>query len=100
MDTFDRRRSPRVAVAGRRDLPAGLRDVSLGGFSLELREMLPIGTVKDFDLKARRSKLVFRARVTHSTPERKPGGRGVFLTGLEFLEDVTPARDAALRRTA
>ena len=99
MDNTDRRRSPRVPVDRRRDLPSGLRDVSLGGFSLELDEMLPIGTVRDFELKAgRRSRMALRARVRHATPERTASGRQVFVTGLEFLADVT--RVASLGRTA
>ena len=99
MDTADRRRSPRVPVTNRRDLPAGLRDVGLGGFSLELAEMLPIGTVRDFELKTgRRQRLSLRARVAHAVPERKADGQLVFVTGLEFLADVTPS--ASLRRTA
>ena len=89
-----------MAVTQRRHLPVGLRDVSLGGFSLELREMLPIGTVREFDLKVRRSRVVVRARVTHATPERTVAGRRVFVTGLQFISDVTPAGRPALRRTA
>ena len=99
MDTTDRRRALRVSATHRRDLPAGLRDVSLGGFSLELPELLPIGTVRDFDLRTRRSKLVLRSRVAHSTPVHKRNGRDVFVTGLQFVADVTPAQ-SALRRTA
>lgn len=101
MSTPDRRRSPRVAVTDHRDLPAALRDVSLGGFSLALPEHLGIGTVHDFELKVgARSRIVLRGRVTHAEAEPRPNGRTVYVTGLEFLADLTPKRVPALRRTA
>jgi hypothetical protein len=101
LNNLDRRRSPRVAVEDHRHLPAALRDVSLGGFSLELPEELGMGTVHDFDLKTGpRRRIVVRARVAHSAPATKPSGRTVFVTGLEFLADMTPESREALRRTA
>ncbi len=101
LNSPDRRRSPRVPVNDHRDLPAALRDVSLGGFSLELPEALGLGTVHNFDLKTgRRTRIVVRARVAHAAPETKPNGRRVFVTGLEFLADMTPESREDLRRTA
>ncbi len=101
LSTPDRRHSPRVAVDDHSRLPAALRDVSLGGFSLELPEELGLGTVHDFDLRVGpRSRIVVRARVAHAASETKPNGRTVFVTGLEFLADMTPESREALRRTA
>lgn len=100
-DTPKRRRSPRVPVNNHPDLSAALRDVGLGGFALELPEQLGIGTVHDFDLRmGSASHLVVRARVAHTEPEAKADGRTVYVTGLEFLTDLTPERRIALRRTA
>ncbi|HUF46544.1 MAG TPA: PilZ domain-containing protein [Vicinamibacterales bacterium] len=88
--TVDRRRSPRVPVADHQFLPAIVRDVSLGGLSIELPEPLPQGSIHDFDLRVGdRSRVVLRARVAHTTTELRATGPDVFVTGLEFIEDVT-----------
>jgi len=100
MSTSDRRRSPRVAVTDHQHLPAALRDVSLGGFSLELPEALGIGTVHDFELRVGpQSRIVLRGRVAHIEPESR-GPRTVWVTGLQFLADLTREPATDLRRTA
>ena len=98
LNTPDRRRSVRVPVLNHRSLPAALRDVGLGGFSLELPEPLPIDSIHDFDLKiGTGSRVVLRARVAYSLPEHLADGRDVYVTGVEFVDDMT---SEALRRTA
>lgn len=100
-NSTDRRHSVRVPVAGHRDLPAALRDVSLRGFSLALPESLPIGSVHDFDLSVGRgTRLVLRARVVHRAPEPQSDGRAAFITGLQFIADMTPGDVLPMRHTA
>jgi hypothetical protein len=95
---IDRRRSPRVPVASHQFLPAVIRDVSLGGFAIELGEELPEGSIHDFDLRVGdATRVILRARVAHTTPEFRATGPDVFVTGLEFIEDVT---EDALRQSA
>ncbi len=97
----DRRFSVRVPVAGHRELPAALRDVSLGGFSLALGEPLPLGSVHDFDLTVGRGmRIVLRARVVHQEPERQSDGSAAFVTGLQFIADMTPGVVLPMRQTA
>jgi hypothetical protein len=89
-----RRRSPRVRVGSHAQLPASLRDVGLGGFSLETPTPLPRGSVHDFGLAMKDgSAVVLRARVVHSHRELRPMGGHVYVTGVKFLEDVTGRTD-------
>jgi hypothetical protein len=86
----ERRRSPRVSVANHPDLPAGLVDVSLGGLSVALPYVLPHGSVHDVGLKlSNGDDVVLRVRVAHRRREPRPDGLDVFVTGFEFLADVT-----------
>jgi len=90
VSNLERRRSPRVAVANHPDLPAGLVDVGLGGLSVALPYVLPNGTVHDVGLTlANGAEVILRVRVAHRRREPRPGGLDVFVTGLEFLADVT-----------
>jgi hypothetical protein len=96
----ERRRSPRVPVRGHQQLPRALRDVSLGGFSLETTTVLPRNSVQDFRLRyPDGSSLVLRARVVHSRREARPRGGHVCITGVAFLGEVaareTPRRLAS-----
>ena len=89
MSNLERRRSPRVAVANHPDLPAGLVDVGLGGLSVALPYVLPKDTVHDVGLTLANGEIVLRLRVAHRRRETRPGGLDVFVTGFEFLADVT-----------
>jgi hypothetical protein len=86
----ERRRSPRVPVDGHARVPAELRDVSLGGFSLETPAELTPGLIQDFWLRTPDgTEMVLRARVVYSRREHRPEGGDVCVTGAAFLEDIT-----------
>lgn len=94
MQHVKRRRSPRVPVVNDTQLPAGLRDIGLGGFSIETPISLPRGSVHDFGLSmGGGGAVVLRGRVVHSRRELKSGGGHAYLTGVAFLEDVTDHTD-------
>lgn len=86
----ERRRSPRVSVRNHPTLPAGIVDVGLGGLSVALPFVLPMGSVHDVGVKVSEGPdVVLRVRVAHRRRESRPGATDVFVTGLEFLADVT-----------
>lgn len=101
MSNVERRRSPRVTVGNHPDLPAGLVDVSLGGLSVALPYVLPCGSIHDVGLTLSSGEaIVLRVRVAHRRREPRPNGLDVFVTGFEFLADVsdlavTPVRVAS-----
>ena len=99
MSNLERRRSPRVAVVNHPDLPAGIVDVGLGGLSVALPVVLTYGSVHDVGLTlSNGADVILRVRVAHRRRERRPGGLEVFVTGLQFLADVTgQASPTALR---
>jgi len=87
--SIERRRSPRVPVTNRSGLPTSVRDVSLGGLSIELPHPVPVGSVRDFALTLAGAEIVLRTRVAHVHRESKPNGRTVFVVGVAFLADVS-----------
>jgi hypothetical protein len=90
VSNLERRRSPRVAVANHPELPAGIVDVGLGGLSVALPFVLKHGTVHDVGLTlSNGADVILRVRVAHRRREARPGGFDVFVTGFEFLADVT-----------
>jgi hypothetical protein len=86
---IERRRSPRVPVTSRCGLPPSVRDVSLGGFSIELPDEVSVGSIRDFALNLAGAEIVLRARVAHVRRESKPDGGTVFIVGVAFLADVS-----------
>jgi len=86
---IERRRSPRVPVTSRSGLPTSVRDVSLGGLSIELPHAVPVGSVRDFARTLAGAEIVLRARVAYVRHESKPGGGTVFVAGVAFLADVS-----------
>ena len=97
MSNLERRRSPRVRVGNHPELPTGIVDVGLGGLSIALPYVLPKDSVQDIGLTLPSGDdVVLRVRVAHRHRERRPGGLDVFVTGFEFLADVT---DQASLRT-
>lgn len=87
---LERRHSPRVAVGQHDHLPPSLRDVSLGGFCLELPEALPAESVHEFNLSVDpRQPVVVRARVVHSRRIGVAKGQARYLTGLAFIAEVS-----------
>ena len=86
----ERRRSVRVRVSCDRLLPSGLRDISIGGLSIALSQHLTVDAVRDFSFTLGDGEpVVLRGRVAHSHPERHADGRLLYVTGVEFMADVT-----------
>jgi hypothetical protein len=78
-----------VPVANHRGLPAAIRDIGLGGLSMELAEEVAVDSVHDFGFTlGNGTEIVLRARVAH-TREVQSYGRLVFVTGVQFLADVS-----------
>ena len=97
----ERRRSPRVAVQNHPALPSGIVDVGLGGLSVALPFVLPKGSVHAVGLQlSNGDDVVIRVRVRHRRRESRPGGADVFVTGLEFLADLTGQPTPAAFRVA
>jgi len=89
-DFIERRRSVRVPAMSERVLPSGLRNISLGGLSIALTQHVAVGTVRDFSFTlGDGDAVVLRGRVAHTYPERHPDGRLLYVTGVEFIADVT-----------
>jgi hypothetical protein len=87
---LERRRSPRVSVEAHRGLPKGLVDVSLGGFAIALPLRLPHGSVHDVGLSFGNGRNVaLRVRVAYSRQEEATQRPDIFVTGFEFVADVT-----------
>jgi hypothetical protein len=86
----ERRRSTRVPVTDHPDLPSGIIDVGLGGLSVALPFVLPEDSVHDVGLKlSNGGDVVLRVREAHRRREAREDGGEVFVTGLEFLADLT-----------
>lgn len=101
MSKVERRRSPRVTVADHPELPAGIVDVGLGGLSVALPYGLAMGSVHDIGLTLTSgADIVLRVRVAHRRRESRPDGPDVFVTGLEFLADVTDQASLGMVRIA
>ena len=99
MPNPERRRSLRVTASNHPTLPAAIVDVSLGGLSIALPFILPRESVHDVGLTLLNGDdCVLRVRVAHRHREPRPDGLDVFVTGFEFLADVTgQASGSALR---
>lgn len=100
----ERRRSPRVEILGRiqgrevsLDIPVVVRELSLGGMSIESGLVLTIGDVHEFLLTlGDGSQVPLRARVMRSEEFVAADGKTHFLTGLQFLDDDEPADSDAV----
>jgi hypothetical protein len=65
-------------------------DVGLGGLSVALPFLLRTGSVHDVGLKfPNGDDVVLRVRVAHRRREKRAGGADVFVTGFEFMADLT-----------
>jgi len=71
------------------DVKVVVREISLGGLSVEAPLQFPTGAIHEFRLTlGDGSKVIVRGRVAHSRPNKdEQTGRESFLTGFEFLED-------------
>jgi hypothetical protein len=101
LNQVERRRSPRVATVNHPNFPPTVLDVGLGGLSVELPRKLPAGAVRDIGLRiGADSEMVLRMRVAYARRERRATGKHVFVTGLEFLADVTDQASSVELRLA
>jgi hypothetical protein len=76
-------------------------DVGLGGLSVALPFVLRTGSVHDVGLKlSDGADVVLRVRVAHRRRETRPGGADVFVTGFEFMADLTGQRAQTAFRVA
>lgn len=98
---FERRHSPRLQILEDlhgRIVPLGLditiRDISMGGFSVESPVQFPVGAVHRFRFNLDNERLLtVVARVVHSRPivtDRGPAHR----TGLQFITSTAEFRQA------
>lgn len=91
----DRRRYPRFAalekLAGHlidQDLPVRVRDIGLGGFSIETMEPMETGTEHRVRFVARDDwSTVLPARIANCRPSCADDGSPLFVSGLAFTED-------------
>ena len=96
--SHERRRHPRFAAAGRlaghlldQDLPVRVRDIGLGGFSIETMRPMPEGgahrvrfvAVDDWSAE-------LPAMVANCRPSCASDGTPLFVCGLSFLPDDAP----------
>ena len=74
-----------------------VREVGLGGFSVETHDPLRPGVVLAFALSVDGAPdLTLRARVVHCRPRTELDAAGLYVTGLEFvLDDAHDASEAA-----
>jgi hypothetical protein len=96
--TSDRRRAPRVELLGRLhgkiasfEVGITVREMSLGGLSMETPIAFPEGVVHDFRLTlGDESAVVLRGRVVYCRAQPGPDGSPLYVSGVEFVEDEEP----------
>jgi hypothetical protein len=94
--TVDRRRSPRIEILGRMygrmvayDIDVTVRNMSLGGLSLESSTPFPVGVTQDFRLMlGDESAVLLRGTVVRCEPEQTADGETIYVTGIQFVEDT------------
>jgi hypothetical protein len=94
----ERRKHPRFLAAGRitahlidRDLAVRVRDIGLGGFSIET--MTPLETASEHQIRFEAAdgwSAVMTAFVANCRPSCAADGSPLFVTGLSFLPDDRP----------
>jgi len=103
----ERRRAPRIAIAGKLhgssvtfDVPITVRDFSLGGMAIETEFPFPAGAVDGFQITLGDGAIVdLRGQIKHSRPEVTPDGRTVYVTGVEFVgDDVDEDAEGVLKQ--
>ena len=72
-----------------------VREVSLGGFSIETVFPLPLGAFQSFRFTLRSgAALTLRARIVHCRAETR-GGKAVYVIGLEYVDSLPTRRQNA-----
>lgn len=96
MPNDERRRSPRVEVLGRLqghtvalDLPVQVREISLGGMSLETPFAFPVGDLQHFVLTlGDGSTLSLAGRVAYCRDVGGPEPAKTYRTGIQFEDEA------------
>ena len=91
----ERRRSPRIEMLGRvhgrvtsLDVPVTVREMSLGGMSLETEFAFPEGAVHEFVLTLGDGSAVdLRGRVVRCAEISADDGTKRYVTGIQFIDD-------------
>ena len=91
----DRRRSPRVEMLGRmqgRTVALGLqvrvREISLGGMSVETAQPLEVGSIHQFSLTLGDGATIqLTGRVLRTAQVTPEGAEAFFVSGIQFVED-------------
>jgi hypothetical protein len=98
----DRRRSPRIENVGRLhghtvafDVPVSVREISLGGMTVETALALGEGAVHEFLLTLGDGSVVqLTGRVLHSRQTTDTGAaQASYLSGIQFIEDEPDAAE-------
>ena len=101
MSTGERRRNPRIDVLGQVHVqivtcpaPASLREISLGGFSIETTTAFAPGQRHDFHFALDDgTDLRVRAMSVHCSLVRVVSGLPMHLSGFEFIQREAAARE-------
>ena len=99
----DRRRSPRVEMLGRmqgRTVALGLqvrvREISLGGMSIETSEPLDVGSVHEFNLTLGDGATIQLTGRVLRTAESAADGPVVHISGIQFVDEGDDAHVAGI----
>lgn len=95
----ERRRAPRVAILGRvhghvasLDVPVTVREMSLGGLSMETAFAFPVGALHEFRLTlGDGASVLLKGRVVYSRETPGPSGGTFYVTGVQFVDDESGA---------
>jgi hypothetical protein len=96
--TLERRRFPRIEILNRIhghvtafDVFVTVRDISLGGMSVETAFPFPEGALHEFRLTmGQQAQAVVQGRVLRSREHVRGDGGRVYISGIEFVEQVPP----------
>ena len=96
--SVERRKHPRFAAAGRlaghlleHDLPVRVRDIGLGGFSVETMEPLATGVDHRVRFISHDDwSTILQARIANCRPSCAEDGSPLYVAGFAFVDDGTP----------
>jgi hypothetical protein len=97
----ERRRAPRIAILGRvhghvasLDVAVTVREMSLGGLSMETAIAFPVGALHEFRLTLGDGASVeLKGRVVYCREASSSGGGVIYVTGVQFVDDDPPVDD-------
>jgi hypothetical protein len=96
--SVERRKHPRFAAAGRLaghliepDLPVRVRDIGLGGFSIETMAPLPTGVDHRVRFISHDDwSTILQARIANCRPSCAEDGSPLYVAGFAFVDDGAP----------